>query len=784
MKDLKELDIKIIEEEEQKLERLQSFALVLEDSKSKDILLSQVEDIKEQMPEASSDDLSQLNDQLMRLNLLINQEEELNDDGLNLNNPYFAHMRLKESSRARELYIGNKVYQTPDGGIQIIDWKVSPIAMIYYLYEQEDEYEEEIDGRLFEGELEFKRILKIENGVLVRIQQGDILLVKDLDSGWQKLQSENHLLLGGTGVAARPSNTVSIDPKLGIDRQGNIRKDKLLPEITALIAPDQFELITKTENSVVTIQGTAGSGKTTVALHRIAWLHFKDQSRFAPERMMVMVFNKALARYISKVLPSLGVHGVETSFFEKWATRQRFKHFKNYLPKEYCEDTPVSVIRFKKHPMLLKIINGFIDEKTKEFETRLQDVLRNHNSTGFPLAELNELPLISRLTTLNRWSRSENKEGKSGPNLKIELSARLQDIVLDFIDPEKSDIELVIYFWNELFSSFDLIREKFLEMSNDVNPNTMDEIIEWLRTQYILRIDGDTSSKPDLFELFSEGNGKLKGKKYIDYEDDPILLYFFQCLLRDLTRKNGKTLKFSHLMIDEVQDLSPIEMAVLLNVVEHPPSLTLAGDVDQKMIESSGFKDWQSMFDNVGLKNQNVSTLRVGYRSTFEIMDFSHSVLKGVSEVQSFTATRHGPPVELFHFPTQGELVYLLAKSLKDLSIIEPNASIALICLTPEEAINYFRLLDKMEISNFRLVSDQDFSFTAGIDITDIRQVKGLEFDYVILLDVDKFNYPNNEYSKYLLNIGATRAAHQLWLFSYHTPSKILPSTLLERIIR
>jgi len=783
MNDIKESDKKIIEEEENLLQRLQSFALVIKDSTSKEILLSQVEDIKEQMPVASSDDLSQLNDQMMRLNLLINQEEELTDDGLNLNNPYFAHMRLREKKRARDLYIGNLVYQTPDGELQIIDWKISPIAMIYYLYEQGDEYDEEIGGKLFEGELELKRILKIENGKLVRIQQGDILFVKDELSGWQKLQSENHLLLGGTGIAASPLNTISIDPKLGIDRQGNIRKDKLLPEITALIAPDQFELITKSENSVVTIQGTAGSGKTTVALHRIAWLHFQDKSRFAPERMMVMVFNKALARYISKVLPSLGVHGVETSYFEKWASKQRFKHFRRFLPKEYCEDTPVSVIRFKKHPTLLKIVNGFIDEKEKEFEVRLQQVLDKYGSSNFPIAELEKLPLIARLTTLNQWTRPENNK-HSGLNLKIELTARLQEIVQEFIDPEKSEIELVIYFWNELFSSFDLIREKYLEYSDDLNQSTLDEIIKWLRSQYIQRINLDGSSKPDLVDIFSEGDPKIQGKKYIDYEDDPILLYFFQRLLRDLTRKDGKALKFTHLMIDEVQDLSPIEMAVLLNVVESPPSLTLAGDVDQKMIENSGFKNWESMFENVGLKNQNISTLKVGYRSTFEIMDFALSVLKGVSDLQSFTATRHGPPVELFHFPTQGELVYLLAKSLKDLSIIEPNASIALICLTPDEAINYFKLLDKMELTNLRLVSDQDFSFTPGIDITDIRQVKGLEFDYVVLLDVDHINYPDNDYSKYLLNIGATRAAHQLWLFSYHTPSKILPSVLLERIIQ
>ncbi len=105
----------------------------------------------------------------------------------------------------------------------------------------------------------------------------------------------------------------------------------------------------------------------------------------------------------------------------------------------------------------------------------------------------------------------------------------------------------------------------------------------------------------------------------------------------------------------------------------------------------------------------------------------------------------------------------------------ESDASIAVICLDTESASEYFGVLQNMEIPRLRLIVDQDFTFTAGIDITDIKQVKGLEFDYVILLDVDAVNYPDNSYSRFLLHIGATRAAHQLWLMNYRVPSTLLP---------
>jgi len=201
------------------------------------------------------------------------------------------------------------------------------------------------------------------------------------------------------------------------------------------------------------------------------------------------------------------------------------------------------------------------------------------------------------------------------------------------------------------------------------------------------------------------------------------------------------------------------------------------------MVEYSGFHDWATMFENVGLSGHPVSSLKVGYRSTYEIMNFSQSVLGDLTDDHDTAATRSGVPVELFQFSNQGELVYFLSKNLKELMRLEPHASVAIICFNPQEADNYFNLLQKTETPDLRLVADQDFLFAPGIEVTDIKQVKGLEFDYVIILDADSVNYPFNNYSRYLLHIGSSRAAHQLWLMNYRQPSQVLPQDILDNII-
>ena len=143
-------------------------------------------------------------------------------------------------------------------------------------------------------------------------------------------------------------------------------------------------------------------------------------------------------------------------------------------------------------------------------------------------------------------------------------------------------------------------------------------------------------------------------------------------------------------------------------------------------------------------------------------------------------AKRSGAPVEGFGFSGAGAAVAFLAEALRDLSGREPRATVALIARYPEQADRYYHGLARAEVPSLRRVRAQTFGFRPGIEVTDVRQVKGLEFDYVVMLDVNASSYALDDESRHLFHIGVTRAAHQLWLVATGRPSALLPEALFH----
>jgi DNA helicase-2/ATP-dependent DNA helicase PcrA len=233
-------------------------------------------------------------------------------------------------------------------------------------------------------------------------------------------------------------------------------------------------------------------------------------------------------------------------------------------------------------------------------------------------------------------------------------------------------------------------------------------------------------------------------------------------------------LTYAHLLVDEVQDLSVVELAVLLRCAAREGSVTLAGDPAQRMVFDTGYRGWEDLLTALGLDTVSIAPLQIGYRSTAEIQRFAQAVLGPQWSENAPAASRVGVPVEAFHFGDPGEAVVFLADALRELSHQEPLASVALIARYPAQAETYYQALRKAEVPGLRRVVEQDFSFAPGIEVTDVRQVKGLEFDYVLLLDVNAESYPDTTESRHLLHIAATRAAHQLWLIVPGQPSRVL----------
>jgi DNA helicase-2/ATP-dependent DNA helicase PcrA len=296
--------------------------------------------------------------------------------------------------------------------------------------------------------------------------------------------------------------------------------------------------------------------------------------------------------------------------------------------------------------------------------------------------------------------------------------------------------------------------------------------------------EGRSNSRDEEADAYAQGvdGVNLEEVAALDREDDAILLRLVQKLRGPLLRGTGKdALVYEHVLIDEAQDLSPIELGVVLGTVSKAQSVTLAGDVAQRLHMNNGFTSWKGVLGELGLSHVEIEPLRISYRSTEPIIEFAQGVLGHLADADAPKATRGGAPVELFRFSHSGDAVGFLAEGLRLLMQEEPLASVAVIARYPEQADMFFGGLKKAETPHVRRIADQDFPFKPGIDVTDIRQVKGLEFDYVVLVELNESSYPDDDEARHLLHIGATRAAHQLWTLASDKPSRLLPEALRDR---
>ncbi|MES1210522.1 MAG: ATP-binding domain-containing protein, partial [Pseudomonadota bacterium] len=189
----------------------------------------------------------------------------------------------------------------------------------------------------------------------------------------------------------------------------------------------------------------------------------------------------------------------------------------------------------------------------------------------------------------------------------------------------------------------------------------------------------------------------------------------------------------------------------------------------------NGFGDWRAVLGHLGLAHVAIDPLRIAYRSTREIMAVARAVMGPLADPDPPAAPRTGAPVETFHFPGVGAAVGFLAEALRDLAGREPRATVALIARHPEQADRYFEGLGRAEVPALRRVRAQNFGFRPGVEVTDVRQVKGLEFDYVVMLDANASSYGRDDESRHLFHIGVTRAAYQLWILVTGDASPILP---------
>ena len=778
----------IVEEETLLLAKIQS-ALTLqalpEEQKSyhDDII-----ELRDSISDARTEDLPAILSHMERLVLLAQQQEKIVMDlPVNRLNPYFAHIRLQEGDRKRDILIGNHHYNSEDLIYPIIDWKYAPISQIYYRYQEGEDFYEDFGNRSMEGILLIRRTITIDEGRILRIDTGTLNLVQTTE-GWQNVERTVSHLSGGSGTATRPA-TIALGVSERETGSRGRRRDKYLQEITALIDPEQFEVITRPESGIVVIEGGAGSGKTTVALHRLAYLAALKPNHFIPSRLMTVVFNKAMANYISKVLPALGIEDAQSWVYPSWTAYFRRRYFPQ-LPNRYTEQTPVSVIEVKRHPVMLQWLKIKVEAQDSEFFKQLDHVLPEIPEKQIALQTwqaLSDWPLAHRINLMNNWSRGEDNISHIPACEHYIIKIRIQHLVEElFPELQKNPASLAVTIWEEAFLQRDPLAAIFDELApGSFTLRQLDEVRDWAIRKYEQRHSSERELERLRRQSDTEAGTILESidpsPQLLDEEDDTLLLLLYQMTLGPFRGKKNKQIHYPHILVDEAQDFSPVELKLLLNTTPfNQKSVTLAGDFDQQIMVGSPLNNWSEVLKHLGLPETSTASLRIGYRSTYEIIEVAKAIIGPMSVNQEWNAVRHGGPVELFRFQNHGHLVTYLASALIQAVIKEPTANVAILSRFGAQADLIYGGLLKADVPQLRRVRDQDFSFIPGIEISDIFQVKGLEFDYVVLIDVDEQSFPDDAKSRHLLYVGVTRAAHQLWIMTCRDPSPLLPLDLLR----
>ncbi|HMF39808.1 MAG TPA: ATP-binding domain-containing protein [Polyangia bacterium] len=738
--------------------------------------------LRDEIGEARLEDVPALVAQMERLQGVSATRGDLQTFLVDPASPYFGHLRLRERVAGRgmierDVLIGRATFVDGAARVNIVDWRHAPVSQLFYRYSEGSDYEERFGDRDVEGDVVARRTLTIEGGVLLRVACPQGVWARAAANGsrgaqgstgpWRRTDLPAHALAGGEQTASRPARGV-----LGAAPAGRQALDRHLPEIAALIDPRQFDLITARGAGVAVIQGGAGSGKTTVGLHRLAYLAYTYPADFPARRLAVVTHGAALAAYIGQVLPSLGVGGVRAGTFGKLAARALRAEIP-WLRASVVDEAPPAVTRVKSHPALL------------------HDLERRARSFG----------------------------GKPGSRAAVELWAdlltdrgRLLALVRDAAEmavPERDVLEAHAFMTDRVGAVLardpregaappprEARRARTKARKRAARAEVPSPDTHWT-AMGLAQKPGQRTVDSDLPEGVRRVEGSdddddqnVRGATGIDglpTEDDlPILdADDVAILLRACQLLRGAKHPFAHLFVDEAQDLSPMKLSVLIGRTaggagadggggKAVPSITLAGDTSQRLFLDNGFGDWRGVLAHLGLAHVAIEPLRIAYRSTREIMAVARAAMGPLADPEAPEAPRSGAPVEAFRFPGVGAAVGFLAEALRDLAAREPRATVALLARYPEQTDRYHEGLRRADVPALRRIRAQEFAFRPGVEVTDVRQVKGLEFDYVVMLDANATSYGRDDESRHLFHIGVTRAAYQLWVVVTAAPSPLL----------
>lgn len=648
--------------------------------------------------------------------------------------PYFTRINfIEESGEKNVYYIGKYGLMTPDyRDVVVVDWR-SPVANLYYSGQVGPMHYIAPDGEV-RGELTLKRQLGIENGQLQTIFDTDVV-----------------------------SQDVYLQSVLGATT------GERLKEIVTSIQAEQNFVIRHPMNVSLVVQGVAGSGKTTIALHRIAYLLYAFQEKLEPDHMLILAPNPLFLNFIAGVLPDLGVERVKQTTFLRFVGEWMGK----LLPKVQESDPLESILNLpvegreristiahvKGSLRMAEELNRWMDG----FEQRFPRIgaLKFGPVTVFTEEELAKhilvdqrpFPLSRRLTEFKKalTSRTKDAAQKIIDWLEQETDRRTEKIRNTLPPTEERRLKLV-----SLYHSRD---QRIEEAKAKIKPfikETMERFEELspIRLYREFWQDMLTSEDEAMRIAAEESVEKLSGKTISMEDVAPLTLIAMRT--HELPR-----LDIRHVVVDEAQDFSALEFHLIRKMTRNAP-MTLVGDLMQGVRSYRGLTDWGEVTDGLFGGKAVMHHLVTSYRNTMEIMNTALRVAdkRPVPGQQAAKPVlRHGPEPEFMQFASakdQAEKIAQIIRKWKD----EGMSTIAVIDRADAQLKALMKKLP--EELGARMLDVNGEEYAGGVTLAKAADVKGFEFDGVILADASEERFPDRELDARLLYVCLTRPLHRL----------------------
>lgn len=646
-----------------------------------------------------------------------------------LGSAYFARVDFEEDGEITPVYIG--IATLKDGNeFYIYDWR-APIASPFYDSEIGPASYTLPDGTVIEGRVTLKRQYKIENDQIIEI----------FDTNTQVVDTVLSKLL-----------TISGSTKM--------------KNIVATIQKEQNRIIRKQDVEILAVQGPAGSGKTSVALHRIAYLLYADKENLNRTNMLILSPNETFSNYISDVLPQMGEDNVfQTTFYDYVQNYLREFKTKNDMDKVYeelylKEPTPFyNSIKFKFWPGYIRLIESLIDSiKYKLFSIENDVVIDGINLAGAEfLQRFVDNTLKNSDLCLYEQAKLVNEKVLSIAGVKLlnhdKTRAKLNKQLLNNL---KKITAKTVY--TELYSSLDKFTAMVQNVYNELGTPKADKLtIKELKT---------------VFDYTKEG----LDKGVLSYEDVMPYLYLKERMLGVVEQHNIK-----QVVIDEAQDYSLIQYKILASVFKRA-NITIVGDINQSLMPFVNYSDYESVIklfqSDRALARAETQYLTKTYRSTVEINNFANIII-GNNVLNSRTQLdRHGEDVKIIKEDEQkidGDKLISDAIKLK-----EQYNTVAIIYKTEKECKELQRAMakhPKRDAFIYMVDGENDFT-THKIMVMPLYTAKGLEFDAVLLPKANENNFSKEETK--LFYVAITRAMNELRIYYDDIPSSLILNRITE----